>query len=80
MQIMKWQPGDRTVFYADRDMHVFHNGSHWNVPEIEDIVDERGSAAAPLDQYSGDRVTLGPENEYFVRLKRVCVSHFSVCV
>lgn len=68
---MKWQPGDRTAFYSDNDIHVFHNGSQWNEPLEEDVVDTVGSRTHPLDQYPEDRGTLSSQSEFFRRIQQV---------
>ena len=70
-QNMKWQEGDRTVFFSDAPMHVFHNGSQFDEPEVEDVVDEVGSRAADLEKYPGDRPTLSANSDFLQEIQQV---------
>lgn len=68
---MKWQEGDRAVFFSDAPMHVFHNGSHFDQPEVEDVVDAVGSRAVGLPQYPGDRPTLSADSDFLLEIQQV---------
>ena len=71
VQNMKWSEGDRTVFFSDAHMHVFHNGSHFDDPEVLDFVDEEGSGSAPLGEYPGDRPTLSADTDFLQEIQGV---------